>query len=87
MSSINWQNLFGCVIEKIHQQHPQIRKSYVGEIKIYLNDTEPKMLPWKFGCIYRVRFGHIIVQSINKISHDPLSNLKVTEIKEVHVKE
>ena len=45
------------------------------------------MLPWKFGCIYRVRFGHIIVQSINKISHDPLSNLKVTEIKEVHVKE
>ena len=30
----------------------------------------------KFGCIYRVRFEHIIVHSANKISYDSLSNLK-----------
>ena len=30
----------------------------------------------KFGCIYRVRFEHIIVQDANKISYDRLSNLK-----------
>ena len=30
----------------------------------------------KFGCIYRVRFEHIIVQGANKISYDSLSNLK-----------
>ena len=30
----------------------------------------------KFGCIYRVRFEHIIVQSANKISFDSLPNLK-----------
>ena len=30
----------------------------------------------KFGCIYRVRFEHIIVQGANKISYDRLSNLK-----------
>ena len=41
----------------------------------------------KFGSIYQVRFEHIIVQSANKISYDPLSNLKVTEMKEVHVRE
>ena len=40
----------------------------------------------KFACIYQVRFEHI-VQSANKISYDPLSNLKVTEMKEVHVRE
>ena len=40
----------------------------------------------KFGYIYGVRFEHIIVQSANKISYDPLSNLKVTEMKEVHVR-
>ena len=44
MSSINYQNLSGCAIEKIHQEHPQIGKSYVGKIKMYLNDAEPKML-------------------------------------------
>ena len=41
----------------------------------------------KFGCIYQVRFEHIIVQSGNKISYDSLSNLKITEMKEFHVKE
>ena len=30
----------------------------------------------KFGCIYWVRFEHIIVKSTNKISYDSLSNLK-----------
>ena len=30
----------------------------------------------KFGCIYWVRFEHIIVQGANKISYDSLSNLK-----------
>ena len=29
---------------------------------------------WKFGCIYRVKFEHIIVQNANKISYDSLSN-------------
>ena len=29
-----------------------------------------------FGCIYRIRFEHDIVQSANKISYDSLSNLK-----------
>ena len=28
----------------------------------------------KFGCIYGVRFEHIIVQGANKISYDSLSN-------------
>ena len=39
----------------------------------------------KFGCIYQVSFGHIIVQSASKIFHDSLSNLKITEMKELHV--
>ena len=30
----------------------------------------------KCGCIYRVMFEQIIVQSANKISYDSLSNLK-----------
>ena len=30
----------------------------------------------KFGCMYRVRFEHIIVHGANKISYDRLSNLK-----------
>ena len=30
----------------------------------------------KFGCIYRVRFERIVVQSANKISFDSLPNLK-----------
>ena len=30
----------------------------------------------KFGCIYQVRFEHVIVQGANKISYDSLSNLK-----------
>ena len=30
----------------------------------------------KFGCIYRVRFEHIIVQGANKISYDSISKLK-----------
>ena len=34
----------------------------------------------KFGCIYRVKFEHIIVQNANKISYDSLSNLVLPEI-------
>ena len=30
----------------------------------------------KFGCIYQVRFEHIIVQGANKISYDLFSKLK-----------
>ena len=44
MSSINYQNLFGNVIKKNHQEHSQIGKSYIGKIKIYLNDAKPKLL-------------------------------------------
>ena len=43
ISSIDYQNLFGCA-KKNHQEHPQIDKSYIGKIKIYLNDAEPKIL-------------------------------------------
>ena len=42
MSSINYQNLFGYIIN--HQEHLQIGKSYTGKIKIYLNDATPKIL-------------------------------------------
>ena len=77
MSLINYQNLFGCAIKRIHQEHPQIGKSYIGEIKTYLNDAKHR--EWqrievladkkcKFGCIYRIRFEHI-VQDANKISY------------------
>ena len=44
MSSINYQNLFGYAIDKIHWEHPEKGKSYVGKIKIYLNDRELKLL-------------------------------------------
>ena len=44
MSSINYQNLFGCVIKKNHQEHSQIGKSYIGKIKIYLNDAKPRIV-------------------------------------------
>ena len=30
----------------------------------------------KFGCIYQVRFEHVIAQGANKISYDSLLNLK-----------
>ena len=43
MSSINYQNLFGCVI-KNHEEHSKISKSYIGKIKMYLNDAKPKIL-------------------------------------------
>ena len=38
------RNLFECAIKKIHQEHPQIDKSYTGKTKIYLNDAKPKIL-------------------------------------------
>ena len=44
MSSINHQNIFGCAIKKIHQEHAQIAKSYIGKNKIYLNDAKPMIL-------------------------------------------
>ena len=30
--------------KEIHLEHPQIDKSCIGKIKIYLNDTKPKIL-------------------------------------------
>ena len=44
MNSINYQNLFGCVIKKIYQETPQKGKSYIGKIKMYLNDAKSKTL-------------------------------------------
>ena len=44
MSSTNYQNLFGSLLKKIHHKHPQIGKSYIGKIKIYINDAKPKIL-------------------------------------------
>ena len=39
--------------KKIHQEYPQIGKSYIGKIKIYLNDAKPKILlsteNWSLG--------------------------------------
>ena len=43
MSSINYQNLYGCVI-KNPQEHSQIGKSYIEIIKIYQIGTKPKIL-------------------------------------------
>ena len=40
ISSINLQNLFGCAIEKIHQEYRQIGITYIGKIEIYLNVTK-----------------------------------------------
>ena len=37
--------------------------------------------------VYRVTFKNIIVKSTNKTSYDSLSNLKIIEMKESHVKE
>ena len=31
------QNLFGCAIEKIHQEYQQIGITYIGKIEIYLS--------------------------------------------------
>ena len=42
MSSINYQNLFGCAIKL--SGNPQIGKSYIGKMKNYLNDATPKIL-------------------------------------------
>ena len=47
MSSINYQNLFGCVIKKNHREHSQIGKSYIRTIKIYLNDAKPSIVDKK----------------------------------------
>ena len=30
--------------KKNHQEHSQIGKSYIGKIKIYLNDAKPQLL-------------------------------------------
>ena len=38
----------------------------------------------KFGCIYRVRFEHIIVHKANEISYDSLSNIKLLKGKNHH---
>ena len=40
----------------------------------------------KFGCIYRVRVDHVIVQSANKISYDSLFNLKSYNLKSCNLK-
>ena len=40
ISSINLQNLFGCAIEKIHQEYRQIGITYIGKIENYLNVTK-----------------------------------------------
>ena len=86
ISSLKFQNLFGSAIKSIHQEHPQIGKTYIGKIDIYLNVAktediiiERELKPWqtsKFFCIYQVRFEHIINQGANKILYDSLSNLK-----------
>ena len=51
MSWINYHNLFGCIIKKNLQEHSQIGKSYIGKIKIYLNDAKPivdrELKPWQ----------------------------------------
>ena len=53
---------------QIHQEHRQVGKSYIGKIKIYLNDAKQDIIvdrelkPWQISsanvavCIYRVRF-------------------------------
>ena len=88
ISSINLQNLFGCAIEKIHQEYRQIGITYIGKIENYLNVTKNRRYyrgqrieafadnQCNFCYIYQFRFAHIIVQGANKISYDSLSNLK-----------
>ena len=65
-----------CHKEKNHKEHQEIGTSYVGKIKIYLNDTKPKILlysqriealadkKFKFGCttlLFRMQIKpHII---------------------------
>ena len=34
---------------------------------------------WKFGCIYQVRFEHIIAPSTNKISYDSLDFMTLSD--------
>ena len=88
ISSINLQNLFGCAIEKIHQEYRQIGITYIGKVDNYLNGTKNRRYyrgqrieafadkQCNFCCIYQFRFEHIIVQGANKTSYDALSNLK-----------
>ena len=82
MSSKNYQYLFECAIKKII--HPQIGKSCIGKIKnlnynlrYYCRQRIEALAhrQCKFDCMYWVRFEHI-VQSVNKISYDSVSNLK-----------
>ena len=43
MISINYQNLYGWVIQN-PQKHSQIAKSYIKKVKIYQIGTKPKVL-------------------------------------------
>ena len=45
VSSIKYQNCFGCAIKIIHQEHPQIDRSYIYRKNLKYSNSGLDMLP------------------------------------------